>query len=235
MALSTASTMTPTSAKMAAHMSADADGHQRQARELHHQREHDVLVHDADAFAGDPDGLGDLQRLVVHQHDVGGLDGGVAAHGAHGDADVGTAQHGGVVDAVAHEGQLARLPWRPSSSSTLLTLSAGSRSLCTSSTPSSAATDSATRLGVAGEHDGLVHAGLMQGGDGLLGVGLHHVGDDDVTGVLAVHGHVDDGADAVAVVVGDAQLLHELAVAGGDGYAVHLGGDAVAAELLEYR
>ena len=46
---------------------------------------------------------------------------------------------------------------------------------------------------------------------------------------------MDDGADAAAVVVGDAQLLHELAVAGGDGYAVHLGSDAVAAELLHIR
>ena len=90
-------------------------------------------------------------------------------------------------------------------------------------------------FGITGEHDGLVHTGLMQGGDGLPGVGLHHVGDDDVTGVLAVHGHVDDGADAVTVVVGDAKLRHELAVAGGNGYAVHHGGDAVAAELLHLR
>ena len=33
----------------------------------------------------------------------------------------------------------------------------------------------------------------------------------------------------------DAQLLHELAVARGDGVPVHLGGDAVAADLLNIR
>ena len=44
--------------------------------------------------------------IVVHQDHVGGLDGGVGAHGAHGDADVRPAEDRGVVDAVPHEGQL---------------------------------------------------------------------------------------------------------------------------------
>ena len=52
------------------------------------------------------DGLGDLHGLVVHQHHVRRLDGRIAAHGAHGDADIRPAQHRRVVDAVAHEGQL---------------------------------------------------------------------------------------------------------------------------------
>ena len=50
--------------------------------------------------------------------------------------------------------------------------------------------------------------------------------------VLAVDGHVDDRADAVAVVILDAELLHQLAVARGDGVPVDRGGDAVAADLL---
>ena len=44
-------------------------------RELHRQREHDVLIHDADALPGAVDGLGDLHGLVVHQHHVRRLDG----------------------------------------------------------------------------------------------------------------------------------------------------------------
>ena len=36
----------------------------------------------------------------------------------------------------------------------------------------------------------------FQGGDGLFGVGLDHVGNDDVAGILTVDGHMDDGADA---------------------------------------
>ncbi len=43
---------------------------------------------------------------------------------------------------------------------------------------------------------------------------------------------MDDGADAVAVVVLDAELLHQLAVAGGDGVSIDLGVDAVAADLF---
>ena len=64
---------------------------------------------------------------------------------------------------------------------------------------------------------------------------LLHIGDHNVTGVLAVQGQVDDGAHTVAVVPGDAQLLHELVVAHGHGDAVHLGHHAVAAELLDIR
>ena len=141
MALSTAMTITPTSAKMAAHMLAMPSGHERQAAELDDQGKDDVLLDDADALAGDLDGLGDLERVVVHQHDVGGLDGGVGAHGAHGDADVGAGQDRGVVDAVADEGQLARVcSCRQAASRPVRPCRPGSSSLRTSSTPSSCAT-----------------------------------------------------------------------------------------------
>ena len=66
-------------------------------------------------------------------------------------------------------------------------------------------------------------------------MGLFHIGDDDVARVLAVHRDMDDGADAVALVPRDAQLLHELAVSGGDGHAVHHRGHAAAAVLLNVR
>ena len=75
----------------------------------------------------------------------------------------------------------------------------------------------------------------MQLLNGLLGVGLYHVGDHDVTGVFSVDGHVDDRADAVAVDEVNAQLLHELMVAGGDRYAVDLRENAPAADLFDIR
>ena len=50
--------------------------------------------------------------------------------------------------------------------------------------PSSAATCVGHRFGVAGEHDRLVHARVLERCDGLLGVRLDHVGDDDVARVL---------------------------------------------------
>ena len=39
----------------------------------------------------------------MHQHDIGGVDGDIGA-GADGDADIGTHQGGGVIDAVPHHG-----------------------------------------------------------------------------------------------------------------------------------
>ena len=47
--------------------------------------------------------------------------------------------------------------------------------------------------------------------DGFLGMGLDDIGDDDVTGIFAVDGHVNDGADAVAVVYMECPCsVHEL-------------------------
>ncbi len=43
-----------------------------------------------------------LAQVVVHEHHVGGLDGGVRAHGPHGHAHVCTGENRRVVDAVAH-------------------------------------------------------------------------------------------------------------------------------------
>ena len=45
--------------------------------------------------AGDAHGQSDLGRVVVHQDNVGGLNGSVGAQSAHGDADVGTGSERG--------------------------------------------------------------------------------------------------------------------------------------------
>ena len=75
----------------------------------------------------------------------------------------------------------------------------------------------------------------MQLLDCLFGVGLDDVGNHDVTGVFAVNCHVDDCAYAVAVDEVDAQLLHELVVAGSDRNTVDLCKNASAADLFNVR
>ena len=86
--------------------------------------------------------------------------------------------------------------------------------------------------GVASEHDRLFHAGMLEPLDSFLRVRLHHVGDDDMARILAVNGHVNDRADAVAVDERNAVQLHQLAVARQHVMAVHFGGNALAADLL---
>ena len=66
-------------------------------------------------------------------------------------------------------------------------------------------------------------------------VGLYDIGNDDVARVLPVDRHMDDRADAVAVLIRNAELRHELSVSGGDAVPVDRGGDAVAAQLLNVR
>ena len=68
--------------------------------------------------------------------------------------------------------------------------------------------------------------------DGLFGVRLHHVGNHDVPRVLPVDGDVDDRADAVAADKRNAAQRHQLVVARQHGVAVHHGGNALAADLL---
>ncbi len=98
------------------------------------------------------------------EHDAGRLDGHVGA-GADGDADVGPGQRRGVVHAVADH-RHACGP-RACSSATARSLSSGSTSANTSSTPSRRRDRLGHRPGVAGDHHDLPHAEGAQVGDGL--------------------------------------------------------------------
>ena len=90
-------------------------------------------------------------------------------------------------------------------------------------------------LNVAREHDGLLHARALEGRDGIARVVLDDIGDHDVAGVCAVNRHVDDRADAAAVLPLDTELIHELAVARGHAVAVHGRDHAAAAALFDVR
>ena len=71
--------------------------------------------------SGDAHGQCDLGRVVIHQHHVGGFNGGVGAQGTHGDAHSGAGQHRGVVDACllyTSGASMSRKPTRATSSKT---------------------------------------------------------------------------------------------------------------------
>ena len=99
-----------------AHVAEDGEPHVGQAQRREHEDEHlhadgkdDVLPHDAHGLSRHAHRRGDLGGAVVHEDDVGGLDGGVRAHRPHGDAHVRAGEDRRVVDAVAHEGEPAAL------------------------------------------------------------------------------------------------------------------------------
>ncbi len=156
---------------------------------------------------------GDLRGFVVHQHDVGRLDGGIGAHGAHRDADVGAGKDRGVVDAVAHEGQLALFARLAQEALHLVHLVFG-KQLAVELVDAELLRNRLGNLGaITREHDGLLHACRVQVGDALRRIFLHHVGDDDMAGVFPVQRNMQDGAGKLAVVIGNALLAHELVVA----------------------
>ena len=140
----------------------DTQSTQQQAGCLDGQSKDDVLVDDALGAAGNAHGEGDLGRVVIHQDDVGGLNGGVRAQSTHGDAHIHTGEDRGVVDAVAHEGQhlfgflggqelldLVHLIAGQQAGVVLVDAQLCRDSLC-------------HRLCVAGKHDGLADAGLLE-------------------------------------------------------------------------
>ena len=79
---------------------------QRNADAVVEQRPEQVLLDVADRGARKLDGAGDVHEVAAHEYHVGSLLGDVGA-GADSKAHVGARQGGGVVDAVAHHGDLA--------------------------------------------------------------------------------------------------------------------------------
>ena len=212
-----------------------AKGNERKAGKLHHEGKDDVLIDNADALAGDFDGLCDLQRLVIHEDDVGGFDGRIRAHCAHGDPDIGTREDRRVVDAVADEGELCFAGLLRKQRLDLLDLTRGQK-IGVNLVHTELLRNAVCNLfRIARQHDGFRYARAVECLDSLFGVGLYHVGDHNVPGVLPIDGHVDDRADAVAVDEVNAQLLHELMVACGDRYTVNLRENAPAADLFDIR
>ena len=65
---------------------------------------------------------------------------------------------------------------------------------------------------VAGEHDRLA-AVTFKLSDCLFGIGLYHVGNDDMTEIFSVNRHMNNGSHLVAVVIFHIFRRHELAVA----------------------
>ena len=83
----------------------DAEQGQRHQDDHDGQRQPDVLQHDRAGAVGVVEDLREVTQVLAHERHVGGLDGDVGAHGAHGDAEVGRGQRGRVVDPVAdHRG-----------------------------------------------------------------------------------------------------------------------------------
>ena len=63
-------------------------------------------------------------------------------------------------------------------------------------------------FGVAGQHDRLFHACLLQSGDGGLGIGLLNIRNENVSRIFAVDGYMNDSANRVAVRIRDPQTGH---------------------------
>ena len=66
-----------------------------------------VLPSNAQCATSYRNGCSNLARLVVHQHDIGSLDGSITAQSTHSNAYIGPCQHWCIIDAITHKGQFA--------------------------------------------------------------------------------------------------------------------------------
>ena len=128
--------------------------------------------------------------IVVHEHNVRCFNGRIGAHGTHGNADVRSCQHRGVVDAVSHkdQGGLGGLPGKEGFH--LLHLIPRQQLAVNLRHSQAIAHIPGNGVGIACEHHRLLHACGLQIGNGSFGGGLGLVGNQEAPGVGTVHRHM---------------------------------------------
>ena len=189
---------------------------------------------DAHRLARDPHGRCNFRRVIVHEHDIGRLDGGVGAHRAHRDTDIGAREHGCVVDAIADERELSRLTLLLREQFLDFFHLVLRQELAMDFVEGKLARNiRRDDVVVARQHDGFLHAICMERGDGSSRMFLDDVGDDDMADVFAIHRNMDDRAVLLAWMPFRADGLHELSVADIDFMAVDTGADALAREFFD--
>ena len=182
-------------------------GGQGDADDVVNERPEQVLADVADDRPGQADGGDGVGQIALHQHYVGRLDGHVGPR-ADGHAHVGPGQGGGVVDAVAHHGDLLALLLQQA----YLPLLVGGKDL-------GHHVGDAHLLGnggggapvVAGQHDH-VQPQLTQTPDGGGAGGLYCVGHGDDTDQSAVLGKIQGRFAVFGQGFGDHALLPRIDV-----------------------
>ena len=88
----------------------DAGGREWDKREEDHAGQCEVLPHDPPGPTGVGEDVGKVVEVFAEEGDIGGLDGDVAAGGAHGDADLRGGESRGIVDPIADHGHRTVAP-----------------------------------------------------------------------------------------------------------------------------
>jgi hypothetical protein len=120
------------------------------------------------------DGFGHAGEVVLHEGHVGGLDGGVAADGSHGDADAGEGERRGVIHAIADH---ADVVMRGHEALDVLDLLLGHEVAVGFVNACCAGDGIDGALVVAAEHDDVFNACLMQQGERVRGFRSQGVAD----------------------------------------------------------
>ena len=190
---------------------------------------------DAHGFARDAHGACDVGRLVVHQHDVGCLDGRIGTHGAHGDTDVGAREDRGVVDAVAYKGELVFVVFAREESFDALHLVAREELRVVLVQAELMRYGGRHLLAVTREHYATAYTHGVKIADGLPGVVFYGVGNYDMTGVGVIDQHMENRPHDFAIGRCEARLGKHLAVTHHDLFAVDGGEDAMSGLVARVR
>ena len=204
-------------------------------RRLHGKRHHDVLPHDTQGTPRVPHGSGELSGVVVHQHDVRGLDRHVRPERAHRDTHIGTGKHGRVVDAVTHEKKCSLV--RSAEQHLDLAHLIGRQQLGTPFRNAKRCRHAGGAfLAVARQHHGAPHTKRIKIGDRLACPRFHSVRYHDRAQISALTGC--EKHSSLPVVGGNcvhAKLAHQRGVANGNFRSIHHGAHPSARHLGDLR
>ena len=143
---------------------------------------HDVLHHNPFRSLCNINGFYKFRWFICHQNNIRSFNRGIRAKTSHGNADICTGKNRGIVDAIAHEGEFAALPFLLIQHFQLFDLLVGQELCIIRIQTKFVCHRLADSLIIAGKHNSFFHADLFQLCDCALAVRLHFICDQDNKG-----------------------------------------------------
>ncbi len=203
---------------------------ERDADDIIDERPEKILTNVAQRRAAEPDGGGHVAHAAFHKHNVRRVDGDVRS-GADGETDVRARKRRGIVDAVAHHGDLAALAQLPDHGLLAVREYSGDDGV-----HAGLRADGGGGAGIVAceHHDAKTHA--LELPDGFGGVGFHDVRHSDHAEKLIIAGEVQrrfalvrKRGGALRDAFGDPGFFaDEVRVAAADGVSFDLCGESAA-------
>ena len=173
-----------------------------------------------------------FRGFVVHQHNVGSLNGCIRTERSHCYTYVGTRQCWCIVYAVAHESERAVILFLIEQLLENAEFVGWQQLRVAIVNANTACYILSYFLAIASQHDGIADAHSVQSGYSVGSIFLYPVCHNDMSGILTVNGYMHRGAHQMTLMPLCAHRIHHALVANAHRMAIHYGTYAVTGYLL---